>query len=232
MGYFMVHLKVAEKLLKNNANIKDIGAFYKGSLAPDAIMFRKGCKRSEKSSTHFCVGDEGWGYYTNYDEWENNLNLNIRNYANTTNPDFLFGYYAHIITDIAYTSRFWTPIRVKEDKKYIDDYLKNKNSNIIAENKKNIDSYLKDIAEIDSLLLESLENKEILWSLLENSTNYCLSGLFDVNDLSILINEMINHMYNNRKSDLDYEFNVVKFSDMLDFIDRVVSKISNSQFIV
>lgn len=30
MGYFMVHLKVAEKLLKNNANIKDIGAFYKG----------------------------------------------------------------------------------------------------------------------------------------------------------------------------------------------------------
>lgn len=212
MAYFMVHLKVAQNLLKNNVSIKDIGAFYKGSLAPDAIMFRQGCKRSDKSAPHFCVGDEGWGYYTNYDEWENNLNLNIRNYANTINSDFLFGYYAHIFTDIAYTNRFWTPIRLTGDKNYIDDYLK-------------------DIAEIDSRLLESLENKEIIWSLLRNSTDYCLPDLFDVSDLSILINEMITNMYNNRKSNPDYKFKVVTFSDMLDFIDITVSKISNSQII-
>lgn len=211
MGYFMVHLKVAQNVLKSNANIKDIGAFYKGSLAPDAIMFREGCKRSEKSSTHFCVGDEGWGYYTNYDEWESNLSLNIRNCVGTTNSDFLLGYYAHILTDIAYTNRFWTPIRITENKKYIDDYLK-------------------DIAEIDSRLLESLENKEIVWSLLRNSTNYCLPGLFEVNDLSILINEMATNMYNNRKSNPHYKFKVVTFPDMLDFIDIIVSKISDSQF--
>lgn len=211
MGYFMVHLKVAQNLLKNNANIKDTSAFYKGSLAPDAIMFRQGCERSEKSSTHFCAGDEGWGYYTNYDEWENNLNLNIRNYTDATNADFLFGYYSHVLTDIAYTSRFWTPIRLTEDKKYIDDYLK-------------------DIAEIDSRLLESLENKEIVWSLLRNSTSNCLPGLFDANDLSILINEMITNMYNNRMSNPDYEFKVIKFSEMIDFIDIMTSKISNCQF--
>ena len=64
----MVDLKIAQSLLKNSTKIKDIGAFYKGCLAPDAIMFRQGCKRSDKSSTHFCVGDEGWGYYTNYVE--------------------------------------------------------------------------------------------------------------------------------------------------------------------
>lgn len=207
----MVHLKVAENLFKNNVNIKDINAFYKGSLAPDAIMFREGCLRSEKSTTHFCVGDEGWGYYTNYDQWENNLNLNIRNYADTANSDFLFGYYVHILTDIAYTSRFWTPIRVTGDKKYIDDYLK-------------------DISEIDSRLFESLENKEILWSLLSNSGNYCLHDLFNAKDLSILIDDMINNIYNNRKSNPDYEFKVVRITDMLDFIDIMVSKICSSQF--
>lgn len=211
MGYFMLHLKIAQNLLKNNTKIKDIGAFYKGSLAPDAIMFRQGCQRSEKSSTHFCVGDEGWGYYTNYDEWENNLNLNIRNCADTVSSDFLFGYYTHVFTDIAYANRFWTPVRLTQDRKYIDDYIK-------------------DCAEIDSRLLESLENKEIVWSLLRNSTDYCLSGLFDVDDLSILIDEMITNMYNNRKSSPDYKFKVTTFSDMLDFIDIMVSKISDGQF--
>jgi len=48
-------------------------------------MFRQGCKRSDKSLTHFCVGDEGWGYYTNYVEWENSLNLSIRKYADEEN---------------------------------------------------------------------------------------------------------------------------------------------------
>ncbi len=41
---------------------------------------------------------------------------------------------------------------------------------------------------------------------------------------------MINKIYNNRKSNPDYEFKVVTFSDMLDFIDIMVSKISNSEF--
>jgi hypothetical protein len=41
---------------------------------------------------------------------------------------------------------------------------------------------------------------------------------------------MINNIYKNRKSNPYYEFKVVTFSDMIDFIDIMVSKISNSQF--
>lgn len=208
MGYFMVHLKIAQNLLNNNTKIKDISAFYKGSLAPDAIMFRQGCQRSEKSSTHFCVGDEGWGYYTNYGEWRNSLNLNISNYADEINYDFLFGYYAHIFTDIAYTRKFWTPVRLTQDRDHIEGYFK-------------------DCAEIDSRLLESLENKEKVWSLLRSPTNYCLSGLFNVDDLSILIDEMINNMYNNRIPNPDYKFKVTTYSAMLDFINVMVSEIND-----
>ncbi len=213
MGYFMVHLKVAQKLLGSDNNIKDISAFYKGSLAPDAIMFRQGCQHSEKALTHFCVGDEGWGYYTNYDEWENSLKFNIQKYNDTINPDFIFGYFTHIFTDIAYTSRFWTPVRLTLDKNYIEDYIK-------------------DCIEIDSRLLESLENKEQVWSLLKQSTDYYLPDTVNADDLTRLIGEMIHNMYNNRKSNLEYKFKVITLSDMLDFAEVTAAKINESVFTI
>lgn len=211
MAYFMVHLKIAQELIKNNSTIKDIGAFYKGTLAPDAIMFRKGCKRSDKASTHFCVGDEGWGYYTNYDEWESNLNLSLKSYADKINSDFLFGYYAHILTDIAFAKRFWNPVRLTHDNG-------------------NMESYIKDCEEIDSRLLASLESKEVVWDLLKNSINHSVSDLFIYDDVSRLIDEMISNMYKNREANLDYKFKVITFSDMTDFIDIMVPKINNSKF--
>src|SRR5262245_47003533 len=109
MGYLMVHLTVAQKLLERCPHIRDLSAFYKGSLAPDAIMFRPGSRRSDKSAAHFCTGDEGWGYYTNYDDWTASLFANLPKYAGNTNEDFLFGYCGHILMDIAYCRRYWTP---------------------------------------------------------------------------------------------------------------------------
>jgi len=151
------------------------------------------------------------GNYTNYDEWENNLNLSIKNYTGEINSDFLFGYYAHVITDIACSEKLWNPVRLTNNEKYIKNFAK-------------------DCYEIDSRLLEGLENKEIIWSLLKNSTNYCLPGVFNVGDLSILIDEMITNMYNKRKPSRYYKFKVITFTDMLDFIDITTSKINNSQF--
>lgn len=207
----MVHLKVAQNILKGNKKIKDIGAFYMGSLTPDAIMFRQGCQRSEKSHTHFCIGDEGWGYYTNFIEWEENLKLKISSYAGKVNPDFLFGYYVHIITDINHSRKFWTPIRLTEDKKIIDDYFK-------------------DCYEIDSYILESLESKELIWSLLREAKNYHFSDLCLAEDISLLVNEMTDKMYNDRKPNPDYKFKVIALSDMFELIDRVVSNIIEAKY--
>ena len=137
------------------------------------------------------------------------LNIGIRKYADEVNSDFLFGYYVHILTDIDYTRRFWTLVRLTQDRDYIE-------------------SYFKDCAEIDPRLLEGLENKESVWSLLRSPTNYCLPGLFNVDDLSRLIDEMIYNMYNNRKSNPAYEFKVITYSDMLDFINKMVSKINDA----
>ena len=207
MGYLMVHLRTAQELLKNCDFIKDIGAFYKGSIAPDAIMFRQGCNREDKSLTHFCTGYEGWGYYTNYEAWKNNLFHGVKKYKGYVNDDFLFGYCAHILTDIEYTRQVWTPVRLKHDENY-------KNT------------YIKDCDEVDSRLMENIENMEQVWSLLSDSQNYCLEDLFSTEDTKKLIDVMINDMYAHRRSNPNYYPTIFTVNRVTKFAEEISAQIN------
>lgn len=202
----MVHLKVAQGFTEFNDDIEDLGAFYKGALAPDAIMFRKGSKRSDKEATHFCIGNEGWGFFTNYDEWTNNLILNIRKYKGRVNDNFLFGYFLHVLADIIYAQKIWNPIRTAE----IPVHLEN---------------YQKDCYEIDSRLLESFQNQNNLWPLFKKPQDYCnLPDIVTKDDMKVLINEMTCNMYHDRKSNPNYMFKIITFNEMLEFIENTVKK--------
>ena len=141
MSYLMVHLTIGHKLLGLCPGIEDKGAFLLGTISPDAIMFRPGCQRSDKSCTHFCVGDEGWGFYTNYEDLQNSLFENIKKFTGTVDKDFLFGYMAHVMTDIEHNRCFWTPTRLTGD----DDY---------------INRYTRDGYEIDSILQDAIEDMD------------------------------------------------------------------------
>ncbi len=206
MGYLMVHLRIAQELLKGCDFIKDIGAFYKGSIAPDAIMFREGCKRQDKSLTHFCTGDEGWGYYTNYEAWKNNLFNSIKKYKGYVNDDFLFGYSAHILTDIECARQFWNPVRLANDENYKD-------------------TYIKDCCEVDSRLMESIENMEQVWSLLSDSHNYCLEDLFSMDDTKKLIDIMINDMYAHRHPNFSYYPSIFTYDRVTKFVEEISTQI-------
>jgi hypothetical protein len=206
MGYLMVHLKIAQELLKGCDFIKDKGAFYKGSIAPDAIMFREGCKRQDKSLTHFCTGDEGWGYYTNYEEWKNNLFCSINKYKGYVNDDFIFGYSSHILTDIECARQFWNPVRLTNDENYKD-------------------TYIKDCGEVDSRLMENIENMEEVWSLLSDSHNYCLDDLFSIDDTKKLIHIMINDMYARRHPNFSYYPTIFTVNRATKFIEEISTQI-------
>ena len=206
MGYLMVHLRIAQELLKSCDFIKDIGAFYKGSVAPDAIMFRQGCKREDKSLTHFCIGDEGWGYYTNYEAWKNNLFHSMKKYKGYVNDDFLFGYCAHILTDIEFARQFWNPIRLKNDEN-------------------NMNTYTKDCAEVDLHLMERIENMEQIWSFLNDSQDYCLEDLFSIADTKKLINIMANDMYAHRHSNPNYYPSIFTVDRVTKFVEEISTQI-------
>ena len=206
MGYLMVHLRIAQELIKGCDFIKDIGALYMGSIAPDAIMFREGCKREDKSLTHFCIGDEGWGYYTNYEAWKNNLFHSIKRYKGYVDDDFLFGYCAHILTDIECARQFWNPVRLTKDESYKD-------------------TYIKDCGEVESRLMEKIENMEEVWSLLSDSHNYCLENLFTINDTKKLTDVMVNDMYVHRHPNLDYHPSIFTVDGVTKFVEEISTQI-------
>ncbi len=202
----MVHLTIGYKLLEIYPEIEDKGAFLLGTISPDAIMFRPGCKRSDKSKTHFCVGDEGWGFYTNYGEWTENLKENIHSICNSVNRDFLFGYMCHIITDIENTRCFWTPARLSNDEIYQT-------------------AYLKDCAEIDYILLNTNINAYELWTMLEASNTHCLKGLYTIEDNSIMIEKMKSELYYNRYPTPGYTPGSFTMPKVSKFMDEVIGKV-------
>jgi len=202
----MVHLTIGYKLLEIYPEIEDKGAFLLGTISPDAIMFRSGCERSDKSKTHFCIGDEEWGFYTNYNEWMENLIKNINSFYHSVNTDFLFGYMCHIITDIENTRCFWTPARLSND----DIYQR---------------AYLKDCEEIDSILLNTYINADELWTLLEASNKHCLKDLYSIEDNSIMIEKMKSEIYYNRYPTPGYTPSSFTIPKVSKFMDEVIGKI-------
>ena len=76
MAFPLTHLIVAENITKTH-DIKDESDFLLGSIAPDAVHYRKsfvGASMSEigkaKKASHLCpVSDEKWGSITDNDGW-------------------------------------------------------------------------------------------------------------------------------------------------------------------
>jgi len=201
----MVHLTIGHKLLERCHGIENTGAFLLGTISPDAIMFRPGCERADKSRTHFCTGDEGWGYYTNYEDWQISLLESIRKFAGTVDRNFLLGYLSHILADIENSRRFWTPIRLSGDESKIG-------------------TFFSDCGEIDSRLLSVLDNAGELWSMLETSNLYCLPEIFTVEDNSVLISKMQSEIYHDRHHDTHYIPSIFTEPAASQFMDDIVQQ--------
>ena len=206
LSFLMVHLSIGYKVLDLCPDIEDPGAFLLGSIAPDAIMFKPGCVRSDKTITHFCTGDEDWGFETNYDGWLENLSGNIKILAKSVNKDFLFGYTAHIITDIENTRHFWTPVR-------------------LTNNPDTKNTFFNDCYEIDSILYEKIMRSENLWNTLENANKYEIGDLVMIEDLSTLINKMQLDMYFNRNPDLEYKSTIFTMEKATSHMDMIIDTI-------
>ena len=61
MGFMMLHLAVAAKIMDICSEIFDCAAFNIGSLSPDAVGFIPTKQHLSKSVTHLCVDGAVWG---------------------------------------------------------------------------------------------------------------------------------------------------------------------------
>ena len=202
MPYFMVHLNMAQMIYERSSTVKDKGAFYLGALAPDSISFRPGCVRSDKAVTHFCVGKQDWGDYSNCDEWEENARLCIERYRGQVNDDFLHGYFSHVIADVENTRFFYAPVRDKHD----DELLQ---------------AFIKDNDAAEAVLLRKMKNLNELWSLLRQSNQHFLPDLTTCEDCLTMIDFMENELYAKMVPDPEYRASIYDLSDFMKFIKRM-----------
>ena len=89
-----VHLFVAHKIA-DALGISDVGRFYLGAVAPDAVNLGGKADRDKRYSAHLRS--------TDYDKWLENVIVYIKeSETENVDPDFAKGFAAHLLTDIAW----------------------------------------------------------------------------------------------------------------------------------
>lgn len=168
MPYPISHLKIAWEIINRRKNtaeqIEHPEAFLLGSIAPDAVHFAITNSNIEvyalKKISHIVMSDEAWGQVTDNDRWLGDLigfyNRHLR--AGDVEPDFLRGYYCHILADMYNNKNVWLP------------YLKlhpELQNNMIDGQRSTIHNAR---GTIDKLMYHSWQDKETVWVLLKSAT--------------------------------------------------------------
>ncbi len=112
MPFPMVHLCIAYDIIKTAPRIKKPDDFVLGSIAPDSVHFREGFKHDMKSQTHLVIGCKNLRQHTDNDKHLSNVREFLKQRHDGVSEDFIYGYSAHILADITWNIKFWTPYRI------------------------------------------------------------------------------------------------------------------------
>lgn len=209
MPFPMTHICIADRIIALNPEmIKNLPQFYLGTLAPDSVHFRKNYISEYKIITHLCVGNEKWGEFTNNSEWIDNVLSFLINNKQSDELDFIYGYCAHILSDIYNNINIWTPFRLK-----FPEEIKKGYGNL----------YHTESANIDLQLAQNFINKDKVWSLLKKSHSLTIPDIVLADDIDKIKSNILHVQYNS-KSIVDTSKNtLIKYSDVLKFIENAVS---------
>jgi hypothetical protein len=215
MAYPIAHLCIAYNVLATTPQIKKPCEFLLGALAPDSVHFRDNYKSDMKKISHLCVGDEKWGEITNNQEWLENVLAFLQENKNSTKVDFIYGYCAHILTDIQNNIKIWTPFKLANK-----DYMEKGIGKL----------YVKEIYAIDyELYLLHPQHTEI-WQMLENAAGYDISNIIVGDEVDKMKESILHNQFKDRKS-TDLSLNeYVTLSKMQEFISEVSEYIKKTLY--
>jgi hypothetical protein len=164
----MSHLCIAADVLRRCPGmIRDVPAYYLGSLAPDAVHFRPGFVPAYKAVSHLCPEGATWGKVEDSDAWWDKV---LAYYRKSEQTDFLRGYCVHILSDIATGRVFWVPFRQKVLDGTATDY------DHIYEDPR-YQAYRREMVEADIRLYHSFPQRAAVWAQLEKAKGTDLPGL-------------------------------------------------------
>lgn len=120
----MSHLFIAENIL-NNIPIKNIPQYYLGTLAPDAVHFRKEYDRNQKRTSHLYINLDKSDLENYVNNWRNNVvNFFEKHKMKNDIYDFLIGYCIHLFVDINTYKNVWKPFEIKFKNQCGNNYTK------------------------------------------------------------------------------------------------------------
>lgn len=209
MAFPLTHLCAAWRVLEMHPMPKrDAAQFLLGSIAPDAIHYRKEFMGSEMSSigaakkiTHLCpVSDEKWGQVTDNENWVNCVNAFLL--KSSANP-FAAGYAVHVLTDIHNNRTIWDDFRTNHPAEAAKDYASD---------------YYKDLRNIDAHLYQDFPATAQIMVLLSSAVPKGLPGLVTADETHAIQQKISHEHFKNAVREENYSYLFVTYEDTLNFI--------------
>ncbi|MGF6355914.1 hypothetical protein ABIE27_003829 [Paenibacillus sp. 4624] len=168
----MVHLSVAHQLADTLPEPLDLGAFYLGNIAPDAIHIREGTTRDDKQHTHFYPKQE--------DNYTGRLQKFYGDYINERTSEgwtsFVLGYFMHVMTDY-YWFRSVYPAFEEQVREH------DQCEGVVRTKEDLARLYYKETDQIDFNLYRTMNWSEEVWSALNNSSGYEMTDRLTVDEI-------------------------------------------------
>lgn len=214
MSYAMIHLIVAQNILKSTKRIKNEEAFMLGAVAPDSVHYRNDYHKGMKFNSHLCVGDEEWGSITNNDEWQENVSEFMTTMTSREDVDFLYGYCVHILTDIHNNINVWMPFKER----------------ILNDDTPGIGKKYQIESNAIDLVLYQQEGTEDIWRLLRNALAQNVGNLVHEAEVESLKTDILTNRFANRIADDVLKHRYVTVVETGDFIETATQFVKDVLF--
>ena len=208
MAFPLTHLFVALNMVDEHG-IEGSADFLLGSIAPDAVHYRKSFKGAgmaeigrAKKHTHLCpISDEAWGSVTDNEGWLGCVKVFLEK-----KTYFRMGYATHVLTDIYNNQTMWSDFR----------------TNHPLEAKKGYKSvYYDDLRHIDFLLANNSDAIKRICEKLTRADAIGIDGLVSSDEVEAIKQSMIcEYGAPSKISSFNkfYETKIVSYDEMLIFV--------------
>jgi len=210
MPFPLTHLLVANEILtRHPRSDADAAQFLLGSLAPDAVHYRKDISNEMggigpmKKITHLCpVSDERWGFVTDNDGWMECINA----FTKAHSGPLAEGYAAHVITDLCNNMTLWTNFRSRHPQEAAKGYQS---------------GYYWDLQNIDIRLFLDLQPQvKKIFSLLAKAKASDVPGLVTAEEIHAIRENILYKQYKHPLPTPSREYAFVTYEDTSNFIQN------------
>jgi len=210
MPFPLTHLLIADELLARRPRPpEDAAQFILGSIAPDAVHYRKNLPSDMsgigpiKKITHLCpVSEERWGYVTDNDGW---LEC-IRAFVKAHPGSLAEGYTAHVLADLFNNMTMWRNFRAWHPKEAAKGYRS---------------GYYQDLRNIDFRLYQTLTTQiNQIWSLLAKAKAHDMPDLVSEDEINAIRENILYVHYRPPLHRPSQKYSFVTYEKYLKFIQN------------